>query len=281
MASTERRCGRDARLLAKPGALVANRNVACGECEHERFARYPAVLATKNFCVVRLFAFGAACRSQRLCCFAAGFRRIELPAPVAPDAAPAATTHELSAFDAGSATQDEGPRRRRESAERVCASDRQAGLRCEAAARQARNSADGELSREAAGTRQRDRRFARTGWRQSIERAFEVSIAGDVSGKAENARRCFGGAAMNSRQSYSRRRFFCEAVLTVAACTFAPTAPSAFAAAPEPAPAPAQQQVSRDFQKTMSHGGGGSFSIENKFGEVHVHGEPSRDVKIS
>jgi hypothetical protein len=86
---------------------------------------------------------------------------------------------------------------------------------------------------------------------------------------------------MNSRQSYSRRRFFCEAVLTVAACTFAPTAPSAFAAAPEPAPAPAQQQVSRDFQKTMSLGGGGSFSIENKFGEVHVHGESSRDVKIS
>ncbi len=31
----------------------------------------------------------------------------------------------------------------------------------------------------------------------------------------------------------------------------------------------------------MSLGGGGSFSIENKFGEVHVHGESSRDVKIS
>jgi len=47
------------------------------------------------------------------------------------------------------------------------------------------------------------------------------------------------------------------------------------------APSPAQEQVSRDFQKTLSLGSGGGFSIENKFGEVRVHGESGRDVRIN
>jgi hypothetical protein len=42
-----------------------------------------------------------------------------------------------------------------------------------------------------------------------------------------------------------------------------------------------QEQVSRDFQKTMPLGAGQSFQIENKFGEVRIHGESGREVKIS
>jgi DUF4097 and DUF4098 domain-containing protein YvlB len=48
-----------------------------------------------------------------------------------------------------------------------------------------------------------------------------------------------------------------------------------------PASAPAQQEVSRDFQKTLPLNAGQSFRIENKFGEVRVHGESNREVKIS
>jgi hypothetical protein len=47
------------------------------------------------------------------------------------------------------------------------------------------------------------------------------------------------------------------------------------------AAAPAQQEVTRDFQKTLPLNAGQSFRIENKFGEVRVHGETSREVKIS
>jgi hypothetical protein len=45
--------------------------------------------------------------------------------------------------------------------------------------------------------------------------------------------------------------------------------------------APAQEQVTRDFQKTLSLPAGQFFRIENKFGEVRIHGESGRDVKIS
>jgi hypothetical protein len=44
---------------------------------------------------------------------------------------------------------------------------------------------------------------------------------------------------------------------------------------------PGQQQVTRDFQKTLTLGAGQSFRIENKFGEVRIHGESGREVKIS
>jgi hypothetical protein len=44
---------------------------------------------------------------------------------------------------------------------------------------------------------------------------------------------------------------------------------------------PGQEQVRRDFQKTLSLGGGQSFRIENKFGEVRIHGESGRELKIS
>ena len=42
-----------------------------------------------------------------------------------------------------------------------------------------------------------------------------------------------------------------------------------------------QEQVSRDFQKTLSLGAGQSLRIENKFGEIRIHGESSRELKIS
>jgi DUF4097 and DUF4098 domain-containing protein YvlB len=42
-----------------------------------------------------------------------------------------------------------------------------------------------------------------------------------------------------------------------------------------------QEEVSRDFQKTVTLGTGQSVHIEHKFGEVRVQGESGRDVKIS
>jgi DUF4097 and DUF4098 domain-containing protein YvlB len=53
------------------------------------------------------------------------------------------------------------------------------------------------------------------------------------------------------------------------------------ATAPFAAANPGQDQVSRDFQKTLPLGPGQSFQIENKFGEVRIHGESGREVKIS
>src|SRR5216683_4049731 len=44
---------------------------------------------------------------------------------------------------------------------------------------------------------------------------------------------------------------------------------------------PGQEQVTRDFQKTLSLGAGQSFRIEHKFGEIRIHGESSRELKIS
>src|SRR6266851_1365393 len=54
-----------------------------------------------------------------------------------------------------------------------------------------------------------------------------------------------------------------------------------FAAKPMRAATPAQDQVSRDFQQSLTLGAGQSVRIEHKFGSVTVHGESGRDVKIS
>src|ERR1700690_363729 len=43
----------------------------------------------------------------------------------------------------------------------------------------------------------------------------------------------------------------------------------------------AQDQVSRDFQQSVTLGAGQSVRIEHKFGSVKLQGEPGRDVKIS
>ena len=59
----------------------------------------------------------------------------------------------------------------------------------------------------------------------------------------------------------------------VCAMSFA-TGPSA------PAANRGQEEVSRDFQKTVTLGTGQSVHIEHKFGEVRVHGESGREVKI-
>jgi hypothetical protein len=48
-----------------------------------------------------------------------------------------------------------------------------------------------------------------------------------------------------------------------------------------PANPPGQQEVSRNFQKTLPLPAGQSFHIENKFGEVRLHGESIREVRIS
>src|SRR5205807_3688085 len=43
----------------------------------------------------------------------------------------------------------------------------------------------------------------------------------------------------------------------------------------------AQEQVSRDFQQTVTLGAGQSVRVEHKFGSVRLHGESGREVKIS
>jgi len=43
----------------------------------------------------------------------------------------------------------------------------------------------------------------------------------------------------------------------------------------------AQEQVTRDFQQTVTLGAGQSVRVEHKFGSVRLHGESGREVKIS
>src|SRR5947209_4389561 len=50
---------------------------------------------------------------------------------------------------------------------------------------------------------------------------------------------------------------------------------------PGRAETPSQEQVSRDFQQTVTLGAGQSVHVEHKFGSVRLHGESGRDVKIS
>jgi hypothetical protein len=53
-----------------------------------------------------------------------------------------------------------------------------------------------------------------------------------------------------------------------------------WAAAPMRAAGGAQDEVSRDFQKTLTLGAGQSVRVEHKFGGVKLHAEAGRDVKI-
>jgi hypothetical protein len=52
-------------------------------------------------------------------------------------------------------------------------------------------------------------------------------------------------------------------------------------AKPLPAANNGQEEVSRDFQQTVTLGAGQSVRVEHKFGSVRLHGESGRDVKIS
>src|SRR5213078_3167015 len=54
-----------------------------------------------------------------------------------------------------------------------------------------------------------------------------------------------------------------------------------FTAKPITAASPAQEQVSKDFQQTVTLGAGQSVRVDHKFGSVRLHGESGRDVKIS
>src|SRR5260221_11894612 len=53
------------------------------------------------------------------------------------------------------------------------------------------------------------------------------------------------------------------------------------AAKPAHSATAAQDQVSRDFQQTVTLGAGQSGHIAHKFGSVRMHGESGREVKIS
>src|SRR6266478_2646133 len=54
-----------------------------------------------------------------------------------------------------------------------------------------------------------------------------------------------------------------------------------FTAKPITAASPAQEQVSKDFQQTVTLSAGQSVRVDHKFGNVRLHGESGRDVKIS
>jgi len=79
---------------------------------------------------------------------------------------------------------------------------------------------------------------------------------------------------MNSAAPASRK-----GLLRLAAITGILSALLLVAGKPVLAANSAQEQVSRDFQKTVTLGAGQSVRVEHKFGEVRLHGESSRDVK--
>jgi hypothetical protein len=54
-----------------------------------------------------------------------------------------------------------------------------------------------------------------------------------------------------------------------------------FTATPVRGATPAQDQVSRDFQQTVTLGAGQSVRVEHKFGGIKLHGESGREVRIS
>src|SRR5467141_2998838 len=72
-----------------------------------------------------------------------------------------------------------------------------------------------------------------------------------------------------------------KGLLRLAAVTGILSALLLFAGKPALAENSAQEQVSRDFQKTVTLGAGQSVRVEHKFGEVRLHGESGREVKIS
>lgn len=81
---------------------------------------------------------------------------------------------------------------------------------------------------------------------------------------------------IGSVPSHERTSWRASLSMLVGAVLFAVGAVSSAAAT-----SPGQEQVSRDFQKTLTLVAGQSFRIDHKFGEVRVHGEADREVKIS
>lgn len=81
---------------------------------------------------------------------------------------------------------------------------------------------------------------------------------------------------MNQPSPNFCRQAWCRIAMAALLCTM-------FFAAVKPtvAASRSQQEVSKDFQKTVTLAAGQTVRIEHKFGEVRVHGESGRDVKIS
>ena len=74
---------------------------------------------------------------------------------------------------------------------------------------------------------------------------------------------------------------FRRAALRCAAAAGLISAALLSAASPMYAATSAQEQVTRDFQQTVTLGAGQSVRVEHKFGSVRLHGESGREVKIS
>src|SRR2546427_5024056 len=76
-------------------------------------------------------------------------------------------------------------------------------------------------------------------------------------------------------------RIFRRESLRIATAAGVLSAMVLFAVKPTRGATAAQDQVTRDFQQTVTLGTGQSVRVENKFGRIKLHGESGRDVKIS
>src|SRR2546427_635478 len=76
-------------------------------------------------------------------------------------------------------------------------------------------------------------------------------------------------------------RIFRRESLRIATAAGVLSAMVLFAVKPTRGATAAQDQVTRDFQQTVTLGTGQSVRVEHKFGSVKLHGESGRDVKIS
>src|SRR6516164_3620150 len=176
-------------------------------------------------------------------------------------------------------------------------SDRQARRRSASRTGQGFHAADGQLSRKAAGARQRYRGFESAGGHESRQRPSAPPAACHVPGKAVHAGRGLGGKTTvtypvrNAGQpaDYGRQKARTLetggrgtrrlAGLGRTALLVAAALP--LLASPAFANSPAQNEVTREFQKTVTLTGAQGVSLDHRFGRVTIHGQGGHEVKLA
>ena len=119
-----------------------------------------------------------------------------------------------------------------------------------------------------------------------VSQAFGPMTSLRLSSQLASSERWSFGTACSSRLSFQGRSLpwesaFCRTAGPAGLVTASVLLLFSLIAPVVTAATPAQQDVSRDFQKTLTLPAGQSFRIESKFGEIRLHGESGRDVKIS
>ncbi len=131
-------------------------------------------------------------------------------------------------------------------------------------------SADGQLPGKTAHAGQRHRRVAQPSRPESLECAFAISAVSDVPGKTGHVAGGIGDETMKpALSSVGRKSIAAFAVVLVVL------------ALPAFAEGHAQDTATRNFEKTLTLGANQTFAMEHKFGDVHIHGENGREVRIS